>query len=168
MKRIETTAAFNMASESVIIDRKNQLFGGQTWFWRRSWAFFGISRETVRSEISNPSFSNSPWIRGAPHSGFAAAIVRTQLRISALTDGRPGAFDCDNRRQYRLNRWRCQEITISGRTIISADFQSFQIILNPIQNSRSRPRSLGRLTSRLNTPTAAEAPRFLTRPVSDH
>jgi len=31
------------------------------------------SRETVRSEISIPSFRSSPWRRGAPHSGLAAA-----------------------------------------------------------------------------------------------
>src|SRR5262249_16816314 len=27
-------ALFNKASESAITDRKNQLLGGQTWFWR--------------------------------------------------------------------------------------------------------------------------------------
>jgi hypothetical protein len=37
-----------------------------------------------------------------------------------------------------LKRLRCQEITVSGRTIINADLQSFQIILSAIQNKRSR------------------------------
>jgi len=32
---------------------------------------FGIKRETVRSAISMPSLRSSPWIRGAPQSGFA-------------------------------------------------------------------------------------------------
>jgi hypothetical protein len=32
-----------------------------------------------------------------------------------------------------LNRFRCREITVSGRTITSADFHSFQIALGPIQ-----------------------------------
>jgi len=55
-------------------------------------SFFGINRETVRSEISKPSFRNSPCTRGAPHNGFAEAIVRTNLRISPVTGGRPGIF----------------------------------------------------------------------------
>jgi hypothetical protein len=39
------------------------------------------SRETVRSEMAMPSFSNSPWIRGAPHRqlfrGHAANQIAT-------------------------------------------------------------------------------------------
>jgi hypothetical protein len=34
----------------------------------------GISRDTVRSETSRPRCCNSPWMRGAPHSGLAWAI----------------------------------------------------------------------------------------------
>jgi hypothetical protein len=30
------------------------------------------ARETVRSEMAIPSFSNSPWIRGAPQRQFSA------------------------------------------------------------------------------------------------
>jgi hypothetical protein len=30
----------------------------------------GISRETDLSEMSIPSLSNSPWMRGAPHGGL--------------------------------------------------------------------------------------------------
>ena len=54
-----------------------------TWFWRNvlhvcdgGCGRRGISRATVRCEASNPSFSNSPWMRGAPQSGFASAMVR--------------------------------------------------------------------------------------------
>jgi hypothetical protein len=65
---------------------------------------------------------------------LAAAMVRTSLRISALIGGRPGPFAWDNRHQYRLNRLRCHEITVSGRTMTRADFQFFQIVLSPIQN----------------------------------
>jgi hypothetical protein len=50
---------------------------------------FGMRRETVRSATSNPSLRSSPWIRGAPHSGLAAAILRTSAMISAFVDGRP-------------------------------------------------------------------------------
>jgi hypothetical protein len=32
--------------------------------------------ETVDSATSNPSFSSSPWIRGAPHNGFSLLIRR--------------------------------------------------------------------------------------------
>jgi hypothetical protein len=35
-----------------------------------------IYRETVRSETGMPSFSNSPWIRGAPQRIFSAAMRR--------------------------------------------------------------------------------------------
>jgi hypothetical protein len=49
----------------------------------------GISRETVRSATSMPSFSSSPWILGAPHKGFIAAILLTRATISALIGGRP-------------------------------------------------------------------------------
>src|SRR5262245_48399558 len=78
--------------------------------------FLGINRETVRSEISNPSLSSSPCTRGAPHNEFTAAMFLTSLRISELTRGRPGPVGNDNCRQYRLNRLRCHAITVSGRT----------------------------------------------------
>ena len=38
--------------------------------------------ETVDSAISKPSFSNSPWMRGAPHSGFSLFIRRMSSRSS--------------------------------------------------------------------------------------
>lgn len=117
--------------------------------WDGSVRRFGIKREMVRSEIATPSFRSSPWIRGAPQSGLASAMVRTSLRISALTRGRPTPFACDNLHQYRLNRLRCHEITVSGRTMTRTDFQSRQIARSPIQKSRSHRRSLGRFRCRL-------------------
>jgi hypothetical protein len=75
---------------------------------------FGINRETVRSEISKPSFNNSPWMRGAPQMGLAPAMVRTNLRISRYTRGRPDPLDWDNLHQYRLNLFRCHPVTVSG------------------------------------------------------
>src|SRR5215813_5669735 len=80
-----------------------------TWLRRnviQVWVGFlslGINRETVRSEISNPSLSNPPWMRGAPQMGLAAAMVRTNLRISKYTRGRPGPFDWDNLHQYLIS-----------------------------------------------------------------
>jgi hypothetical protein len=50
---------------------------------------FRMSLETVRSEIAMPSFKSSPWMRGAPQRGFAAAILRIRAAISASRGGRP-------------------------------------------------------------------------------
>src|SRR5258706_5318008 len=44
---------------------------------------------TLVCPTSMPSLSNSPWIRGAPHSGLAMLISRISLRISGSTVGRP-------------------------------------------------------------------------------
>src|ERR1700722_15393367 len=52
--------------------------------------------------ISIPGLSNSPWIRGAPHSGLAMLISRISRRISTATVGRPERGR-DFQRQYDLN-----------------------------------------------------------------
>ena len=41
--------------------------------------------ETVDSAISNPSFSSSPWMRGAPHKGFSLLIRWMSSRSSRRT-----------------------------------------------------------------------------------
>ena len=38
---------------------------------------------------SNPSLSSSPWMRGAPQSGFSTLIRRINARISVSICGRP-------------------------------------------------------------------------------
>src|SRR5262249_40970882 len=81
-----------------------------------------MSRDTVRSEISNPSFFSSPCTRGAPQVGLADAMVWTSFRISERIRGRPGCLGWDNFHQYRLKRSRCQDVTVSGCTILNADF----------------------------------------------
>jgi hypothetical protein len=45
----------------------------------------------MRSETLSPSFSSSPWIRGAPHP-FSRAIIRTRSRTSRPTAARPATF----------------------------------------------------------------------------
>jgi NAD(P)-dependent dehydrogenase (short-subunit alcohol dehydrogenase family) len=45
------------------------------------------------------------WVAGE----HDAAIVLTNLSISTSTRGRPGSLVCDNLRQWRLNRLRCQK-----------------------------------------------------------
>ncbi len=37
---------------------------------------------TLDRETSNPSLSNSPWMRGAPHSGFSTLTCRMSARSS--------------------------------------------------------------------------------------
>src|SRR5246500_3086916 len=66
----------------------------------------------ARLSIAMPSFSSSPWIRGAPHSGLAMLISRIRRRISNGTVGLPlRAFDF--RRQYRRTPARCHLTTVS-------------------------------------------------------
>src|SRR5215469_251440 len=48
-------------------------------------------RATVRSDIVKPSFWISPWLRGAPHVGFSAAICLMRSRTSSVIRGRPPA-----------------------------------------------------------------------------
>ena len=62
--------------------------------------------ETVDWATSNPSISNSPWIRGAPQSGFSLLIRRMRSRSSRSTFGRPALFR-DFRRQNALKPERC-------------------------------------------------------------
>ncbi len=70
----------------------------------------GIRRETSRSEIPMPSLSNSPWMRGAPHSGFACAICQTRSRVRRSMGGRPGARR-ERQVQNRRKAERCQRTT---------------------------------------------------------
>jgi hypothetical protein len=46
-------------------------------------------RETVRFEMVIPSFSNSPWIRGAPQRQFSAAMRRIRSRHGESMRGLP-------------------------------------------------------------------------------
>jgi len=55
------------------------------------WSFrdVGIYRDTVACETVMPSFSSSPWMRGAPQRKFARAISRISWRVSRAILGRP-------------------------------------------------------------------------------
>ena len=92
---------------------------------------------TVTWDTSIPSLSSSPWIRGAPQSGFAKLILRINSRTSPSIAGLPGSpcrlFHC----QYQRNPLRCQEITVSGFTISSAERHCDQRRESPTQSSRS-------------------------------
>ena len=51
-------------------------------------AFYRQFSELLDTSI--PSLSSSPWIRGAPHNGFAMLMARINWRSSSDTAGRPG------------------------------------------------------------------------------
>lgn len=53
---------------------------------------FAMYLATVDCPTSIPSFSSSPWMRGAPHSYSARLISRIRRRISSGTFGRPPPF----------------------------------------------------------------------------
>src|SRR5258705_11309849 len=77
------------------------------------------TRFSVHTPISMPSLRSPPWILGAPHSGLAMLISRISRRISNDTVGRPQRCR-DFQRQYDLKPARCQRMTVSGFTIVSA------------------------------------------------
>jgi hypothetical protein len=64
----------------------------------------------VRSETVIPSFSNSPWIRGAPQRKFAAAMRRMRARTCESIRGLPG-----RRRERRLQHPRNPLRDANGR-----------------------------------------------------
>jgi hypothetical protein len=64
-----------------------------------------------------PTFSSSPWMRGAPHSGFSILICRISARSSVPICGRP-PFERDFQRQYRRKPARCQRMSVSGRMTV--------------------------------------------------
>jgi hypothetical protein len=105
---------------------------------------YGRSRDTVRSEISIPSFKQLPWMRGVPQSRLAAAVFLINTRTSGLASGRPLRFFLEIEVQKRRKPFRCQETTVSGFTMINARCQSFQLLESRTQKRRSALRSRGR------------------------
>ena len=80
-------------------------------------------RDTVRSETSKPSLSNSPWMRGAPHVGFSATMRKISSRTSRLKGFLPAACRVrDSQDQYKRKPVRCQRTTVSGVTSRSGFF----------------------------------------------
>src|SRR5437016_7970216 len=92
---------------------------------------------TLVSPMSMPSFSSSPWMRGAPHPGFSRHILRIRSRISRATTGRPARPRRTFQVQNRRNPLRCQATTVSGLTMASVERQSRQIRESPTHNRRS-------------------------------
>ena len=76
---------------------------------------------TVVCDSSNPSIRSSPWMRGAPQSGFAKLIFRMRSRTSRDTSGLPGLPCLLFQVQYWRNPRRCQAMTVSGLTMMSTE-----------------------------------------------
>ena len=75
--------------------------------------------ETVDWATSKPSFRSSPWICGAPQSGFSTLILRIRSRTSLSICGRPPRGR-DFHRQNALKPLRCQRTIVSGLKIVMA------------------------------------------------
>src|SRR6516162_3486793 len=141
----------------------------RSWTWlarnvRQVWdggvCRFGSSRETVRSATSMPSFTSSPWMRGAPHKGFAAAIREIRALIAALTGGRPTGGRPESLVQCARKRRRCHRRTVSGATITRAALHPVQTLASQTHRRRSVRRSLGRVTVLLYTASWWRKARF--------
>src|SRR5258708_21118546 len=131
-----------------------------TWFSRkvRHVCEGGLRRRTMYlltlvSPTSMPSLRSSPWMRGAPQSGFSRLILRISLRISFDTGGRPRwplrTFQVQNSR----NPLRCHAMTVSGLTIQRAERHSFQTPQNQAHKNRSNRLRFGLFTERCSTPS---------------
>src|ERR1019366_10277748 len=102
-------------------------------------------RETIRSEISKPSLSNSPWMRGAPQVGLSATLRKIRSRTSLLIGFLPTTFRArEIQLQYNRKPVRCQRTTVSGVTRINDLFQPDQTFRRTTQNSLSTELSRGR------------------------
>jgi hypothetical protein len=108
------------------------------WSWRKVFQvcdrprpLFAMYLATVDCATSIPSFSSSPWMRGAHQSRFARLISRIRRRISAGILGRPprSAPTCGGRR----GRWRYTE------SVAKMSSSKPAIVIS--SHSRSRQRS---------------------------
>lgn len=102
---------------------------------------------TVRSEISKPSFSSSPWIRtpaDVVHRPCLDEIANFCVDLRHPPRGR------DRKRQYRRKLARCHPMTVSGLTTIRTSDHRSRTRRNVVQNNRSKHVSGGRRRWRLS------------------
>jgi DNA-binding NarL/FixJ family response regulator len=66
-----------------------------------------------------PSFKSSPWMRGAPHKGFAVAIVLTSAAISVSMRGRPPVGRRESWVQYSRKRRQIRQYLGTGVRLIA-------------------------------------------------
>ena len=113
-----------------------------------------IQRDTARSAMSQPSLSNSPWMRGAPHVGFSATMRKIRSRTSLLKRFLPAAQPVrDSQDQYNRNPMRCQRTTVSGVSSRSGFFHPDHSFRRATQNTLSTEpsRRRGRLPWRASS-----------------
>src|SRR6059036_184414 len=115
--------------------------------------------ETVACETVRPSFNSSPWILGAPQSGFARLICRIRSRSSLPIAGRPHLRRLFHA-QYSLKPRRCQPTTVSGRTICSEFRQLFQSLDSTTQKIRAIAVSRGHGWCAFHTASCCRSARF--------
>src|ERR1035438_822296 len=102
-------------------------------------------RETVRSEMSTPSLSSTPWMRGAPQVGFSATMRKIKSRSSWVKGFLPPIRRVrEIQLQYNQTRDLCEPTTVSGVTSINDLFQLVQNSRKTTQNSLSTELSPGR------------------------
>jgi hypothetical protein len=80
----------------------------------------GMKRETLRSLMTMPSLSSSPWILGAPQPTLASAIRRMSCLTSAETSSFAGVRERDFHFQNGRKPARCQRTMVSGLTMTRA------------------------------------------------
>ena len=102
---------------------------------------------TLLSPMLMPSFSNSPWMRGAPQVGFSRDILRISSRVSRAIAGRPGCPRRTFQVQNKRKPLRCQATTVSGLTMTNAERQSRHIRDSEAQRRRSMEINFGRFFS---------------------
>ena len=86
-----------------------------------------IQREIVRSEMSKPSMSSSPWVRGAPQVVFSATIRKINCRTCFGACLLPiGFFTFEISLQYSRKPAWCHRTTVSGVTTMRAFFHCDQ------------------------------------------
>ncbi len=102
-------------------------------------------RETVRSEMSKPGLSSSPWMRGAPHVEFSVTIRKISSRTSLLIGLLPTAFRArEIQLQYSRKPARCHRATVSGVTRTNDPLQPGHTLRKTTRNSLSTELRLGR------------------------
>ena len=105
----------------------------------------------VRWATVLPNFSNSPWMRGAPHHGLAWDIFRIRAIVSGARLLRPASRARLFQRQNRANPCRCQWTTVSGWANRRALRHRLHASESQTQKTRSAVRQRGRLALRLRT-----------------
>jgi len=99
-------------------------------------------------------------MRGAPQSGLARAMVRTSSASSDPMRGRPVRPRRDFQVQNERKPFRCQRITVSGRTMWSASRHPAQRRESQTQKARSSDSNRGRVDRRRSRASCCLSARF--------